>query len=76
MALRDAPDGTRGTASLRNFILRETALKRMAAATPSTASVRNEATASAGAGDPDIMRFDRLTANFVRAGGRLDCTTP
>ena len=72
LVLRDLPDGTHGTANLRAFTLRDPALKRMAAAAPASASVRAEVSAGAGAIEASTMRFDRMTANFARAGGRLD----
>jgi hypothetical protein len=70
LTLQDAPEGSRGAAVIKRFTLRnEPALKRLAAeGTPTNRGLPSGAAPI----DPDAVRFDRMTANFTRAPGRLD----
>ena len=71
LTMRDAPDGGHGRATLTNFLLRnETALSKMASAASSRQTGKGELTSPSGEGE--TVRFDKMTADFVRAGGRID----
>jgi len=71
LTLRDAPDGGHGQATLTNFVLRnETALKKMASVATTRQAGRSETTQSSG--DGDNVHFDKMTADFVRSGARID----
>ena len=71
MTLKDEADGSHGVATLKHFTLRnETALRKMSSAAPPAASNRKGAVANSA--DVDSAQFDRLSATFVRSGGRTD----
>jgi hypothetical protein len=72
LTIRDEPDGGHGHATLTNFVLRnETALRRMASAVGTRQNDgRGETTQVTG--EADNVRFDKMTADFVRSGGRID----
>ena len=68
-ALDMTPEGTAGSASLRNFVLRnEPALRRLATESAVRAGNGAEPTVA----DGNVEHFDRMTASFLRAAGRLD----
>ena len=72
LTLRDEPDGGHGRATLTNFVLRnETALRKMASAVSSRQTARGGELAAPMA-DGENVRFDKMNADFVRAGGRID----
>ena len=66
--MRDGAEGSRGAATLRNFVLRdETALRRMAAASPAPTGRGETAAPAAALADADVVKFDRMTADFTRS---------
>ena len=80
LTLRDEADGSHGVGSIKRFVLRnEPALKRMAAAGApvngetfsTTPSSRSETFATIPQ-VTDVVKFDKMTANFTRSSGRLD----
>ena len=73
LSVRQTADGARGTATIRKFYLRsEPAFKRLQESAPASASANRNSTSSPVADEP--MKFEKLVANFVRSGGRLDVT--
>jgi hypothetical protein len=76
LAVRETADGASGTATIKKFYIRgEPALKRLEDAAPATQSSnsRNFSPNSGAEAEPQI-KFEKLVANFVRTGGRLDVT--
>ncbi|MGO4869001.1 MAG: DUF3971 domain-containing protein [Roseiarcus sp.] len=72
LAMQDAEDGSRGSANVTNFVLRnEPALRQLVAAgqAPVGGRIRME---QAPIVNPDTARFEKMSASFTRATGRLD----
>jgi hypothetical protein len=70
LAMQDADEGNRGSASVTNFVLRdEPALRRLAAAgqAPVDGLVDEGPVV-----DADAAHFDKMSASFTRSAGRLD----
>lgn len=70
LSMQDAQDGSRGSASVTNFVLRnEPALRQLAAAgqAPVDGMVDQGPIV-----DPDAAHFDKMSASFTRTAGRLD----
>jgi hypothetical protein len=78
--VEEGPDGSHGTAMLRKFVIRNEPALRQLSTAGGVAQARGgrgggEAFAAASAPapvDPDAVRFDRVKAEFSRAGGRLE----
>ena len=72
LSVHNASDGARGSATIKRFAIRdEASLKQLEqAAPPPPASSRGAPMISGDASPP--VRFDKLTANFARAGGKLE----
>lgn len=69
LTLRETPEGTAGAAALHNFVLHnEPALRRLATESAARAANGAEPTVA----DSNVEHFDRMTASFLRAAGRLD----
>jgi hypothetical protein len=70
LSMQDADEGSRGSASVTKFVLRdEPALRQLAAAGEAAADARFEQSLAL---DPDVARFEKLSANFTSSPGRLD----
>src|ERR1019366_3468931 len=70
LSTQDSDEGSRGSANVTNFVLRnEPALRRLAAA----GQVPVDGVFDQGPiVDPDAARFDKMSASFTRAPGRLE----
>jgi hypothetical protein len=70
LLVQDADEGSRGSASVTKFVLRdEPALRQLTAAGEAAADPRFEQSPAL---DPDAARFEKLSANFTSSPGRLD----
>jgi hypothetical protein len=77
LKVEDGPDGNHGTATLRKFVIRnEPALRQLSSAGGVTQPRgRGEAAPPApepAPVDPEAVKFERVKAEFARAGGRLE----
>jgi hypothetical protein len=72
LTLQDTPEGIRGSAVMKKFLIRdEPALRSLSSAAAPTFGRGGLQTGGA-ATDPDAVKFDRVTANFARVAGRLE----
>ena len=73
LSLRQGADGARGTATIKKFTIRgEPALRKLEQAAPAPQNPGRGLNPNQAA-DPDPpMKFEKLSVNFVRSGGRLD----
>jgi hypothetical protein len=68
--MQDADEGSRGSANVTKFVLRdEPALRQLAAAGEAPGDSRF---GQGPALDPDAMRFEKMSASFTASTGRLD----
>ena len=77
--MEEGPEGSHGTATLRKFVIRnEPALRQLSSAGGAQTGPRGRGSAGAperrrtAPVDPDAVRFERVKADFSRAGGRLE----
>ncbi len=70
LLMQDADEGSRGRADVTKFVLRdEPALRQLAAAGETPGDSRF---GQGPALDPDVVRFDKMSASFTASTGRLD----
>ena len=78
MKVEEGPEGSHGTATLRKFVIRnEPALRQLSSAGGAQGAPRGRgssgpAEAATAPIDPDTVKFERVKAEFSRAGGRLE----
>jgi hypothetical protein len=70
LSMQDVEDGSRGSANVTNFVLRnEPALRQLMAAGQAPVDGRVEQSPAI---NPETARFEKMSASFTRATGRLE----
>jgi hypothetical protein len=73
LSVRQVGDTARGVATIRKFAIRdEASLKQLQQAAPARTNLPRGGGAPGGGEASPPVRFDKLTANFTRTGGKLE----